>query len=63
LLPKVWEKFFKIDTARNRTYGGTGLGLSIVRVILQHHEAEFGARNVEGGILFWFSMNKYLGEY
>ena len=55
-LPKIWEKFYRTDRARTRAAGGTGIGLSLVRAIADTLHGSCGARNVEGGIEFWFEL-------
>ena len=56
-LDQVWEKFFKVDKARTREYGGSGVGLSIVKAIMESFHQEFGVRNVEDGVEFWFELD------
>lgn len=56
-IPKLWTKFFKVDKARTREYGGSGIGLSIVKAIMDSHNKECGARNMEGGVEFWFTLD------
>ena len=36
-LPHLFERFYRVDTARNRAHGGAGLGLSIVKAIVEAH--------------------------
>ena len=56
-LPLIWTKFYKVDKARTREYGGTGIGLSIVKAIMQSHKQEFGVKNCENGVEFWFELD------
>ena len=53
---KIWTKFYKIDKARTREYGGSGIGLSIVKAIMDSMNQQYGVRNYENGVEFWFTL-------
>lgn len=53
-LPLLWEKFYRTDKARSRESGGTGVGLSIVKATAELLGGRCGAKNVPGGMEFWF---------
>lgn len=55
-MDSVWDKFYKVDKARSREYGGSGIGLSIVKAVMEAHKGDYGVRNVDGGVEFWFSL-------
>lgn len=57
-LDKIWDKFYCVGKSTSHFTGGTGLGLSIAKNILNQHNAEFGAKNTDSGVMFWFSLPK-----
>lgn len=58
VIEKVWDRFYKVDKARERSSGGTGLGLSIAKNILILHKAKYGVKNTDTGVMFWFRLKK-----
>ena len=53
----IWGKFYKVDKARTREYGGNGIGLSIVKAIMDSYGKEYGVRNLDNGVEFWFDLD------
>ncbi len=56
-VPRIWNRFFKVDEARNREDGGSGIGLSIVRAIMNNYGNDFGVENKENGVEFYFEVD------
>lgn len=55
-LKAIWQSFYKAEKIENRSGEGTGLGLAIVKEILELHGWKYGAKNIEGGVSFWFEV-------
>ncbi len=47
-IPRLTERFYRVDRSRSRDTGGTGLGLAIVKHVLQRHHAELDVKSEEG---------------
>lgn len=56
-LAHIWEKFYKVDKAHTREYGGNGIGLSIVKAIMESFRQDYGVRNYDNGVEFWFELD------
>jgi two-component system phosphate regulon sensor histidine kinase PhoR len=47
-LPRVTERFYRVDAARSRESGGTGLGLAIVKHIVERHRGSLEIKSTVG---------------
>ena len=54
-MDKIWLTFHKVDKARSEE--GTGIGLAICRAALDLHHFDYGVKNTETGVLFYFHFN------
>jgi two-component system phosphate regulon sensor histidine kinase PhoR len=58
-LPRVFERFYRVDKGRSREQGGTGLGLAIVKHILEaHHKTISVKSSKDDGTVFTFTLNR-----
>jgi len=57
-IPRVTERFFRVDKSRSREKGGTGLGLSIVKHIIEAHGESLTIESSKNGSVFSFTLTR-----
>ncbi|MBB78933.1 MAG: two-component sensor histidine kinase [Crocinitomicaceae bacterium] len=58
-IPRLFERFYRVEKSRDRHKGGTGLGLSIAKHIIESHGQTINVRSTVGvGSTFTFSLNR-----
>ena len=58
-IPRLFERFYRVDKSRSRHQGGTGLGLAICKHIIEAHEQSLNVRSEVGkGSVFSFTLDK-----
>lgn len=60
-LPRIWERFYRVDYSRTRKTGGTGLGLYVVKQIIESHGGHITVKSIENeGSIFtvFFKVNQ-----
>jgi len=55
-LPRVFERFYRVEKSRDRAHGGAGIGLAIVKQLIEGAGGRVGAESADGSTRFWFSL-------
>jgi two-component system, OmpR family, sensor histidine kinase BaeS len=55
-LPRVFERFYRVEKSRDRSHGGAGIGLAIVKQLVESAGGRVGVESESGLTRFWFSL-------
>jgi signal transduction histidine kinase len=55
-LPRVWERFYRVEKSRDRARGGAGVGLAIVKQLVEEAGGRVGATSDADSTTFWFRL-------
>jgi signal transduction histidine kinase len=55
-LPRVWERFYRVEKSRDRAHGGAGVGLAIVRQLVEEAGGRVGAASTDGWTTVWLTL-------
>jgi signal transduction histidine kinase len=55
-LPRLWERFYRVEKSRDRDRGGAGIGLAIVKRLIEDAGGRVGAASDQGWTTFWFRV-------
>jgi two-component system, OmpR family, sensor histidine kinase BaeS len=57
-LPRVFERFYRVDKSRDRARGGAGIGLAIVKELVEQSGGRIGADSGQEGTRIWFTLRR-----
>jgi signal transduction histidine kinase len=60
-IPHLFDRFYRVESSRNRGTGGIGLGLSVVKAVINWHDGEIEVHSENKMIEFVVTLNKYAG--